>query len=472
MSTLPKSAIKRTIFLLLLVAIYCLPALVNAAFVVDTREHKKMELTVGSSITVRSTRAIKRISIADPAVADFLMISPTEIYLTGKAAGKSNLTIWEGNKITEIYDLHVGYDVTKLKHNLNQILPDEQELRVISGDDSIILAGRVSSTANLAQILSVAEAFAPKGKIRNQVEVTGVQEVMLEVRVAEMSKRLTRELGFNIIYSNNKGEFGVGLLNQIGSLGTAGGPGGLNLSVSQAANLLFRFNRGSSSWTTLIDALRDDGIIKVLAEPTLIALSGQSAEFLAGGEYPIPVPQGGNNNSTVTIEYKKYGVQLGFTPVVLNDKRINIKVSPSVSELDYSTAVLLQGYLVPGLTTRSASTVVDLADGQSFAIAGLLSENTRDDVAKYPGLGEIPILGQLFTSSKYQKRETELVIIVTPHLVKPLDPNKQILPTDFYVEPDDFEFYVLGMMEGRACPPSSNAKGQLDGDFGHAVPMN
>ena len=219
MSTLPKSALKRTIFLLLLVATYCLPTIVYATLVVDTREHKKMELTVGSSITVRSTRAIKRISVGDPAIADFLMISPSEIYLTGKAPGKSNLTIWEGSKITEIYDLHVGYDVTKLKHNLNQILPNEQELRVISGDDSIILAGRVSSTANLAQILSIAEAYAPKGKIRNQVEVTGVQEVMLEVRVAEMSKRLTRELGFNIIYSNNKGEFGVGLLNQIGSIG-------------------------------------------------------------------------------------------------------------------------------------------------------------------------------------------------------------------------------------------------------------
>jgi pilus assembly protein CpaC len=425
---------------------------------------------VGNSITIRSSRAISRISIAEPKIADFVMISPSQIYLTGKTPGSSNLTIWEGNKVTEIYDLHVGFDITKLKQQLNQILPEEKELRIISGDDSIILTGRVSSAGNLAQILSIAEAFAPKGKIRNQVEVAGVQEVMLEVRVAEMSKRLTRSLGFNIIYSN-KGEFGIGLLNQIGSIDSVG-PGGINnILASPAANLLFRFNRGSSSWTTLIDALRDDGLIKVLAEPTLIALSGQSADFLAGGEYPIPVPQGGDSD-TVTIEFKKYGVQLTFTPTVLSENKINIKVNPSVSELDYSTAILISGYFVPGLTTRSASTVVELADGQSFAIAGLLSENTRDSAAKYPGLGDIPILGQLFRSSEYQKRETELVIIVTPRLVKPLDPNKQIVPTDFFVEPDDFEFYVLGMLEGRACPPSSNAKGQLDGDFGHAVPMN
>jgi pilus assembly protein CpaC len=474
MSTLPKSAIKNLVVCLLVILTYGLPTLLYAAITVDTRQHKTMELSVGSSITIRSNRAITRISIAEPKIADFVMISPREVYLTGKSPGTSNLTIWEGNKVTEIYDLHVGFDITRLKQQLNQILPEEQELRVISGDDSLILAGRVSSAGNLAQVLSIAEAFAPKGKIRNQVEVAGVQEVMLEVRVAEMSKRLTRSLGFNIIY-RNQDEFGIGLLNQIGTLAKGGegnlpDAGGLgSLFVSPASNLLFRFNRGSSSWTTLIDALRDDGMIKVLAEPTLIALSGQSAQFLAGGEFPVPIPQG---LGTVGIEYKKYGVELGFTPTVLSENKINIKVNPSVSELDFSTAVVLEGFIVPGLTTRSASTIVELADGQSFAIAGLLSESMRENAQKYPALGDIPILGQLFRSQNFRKNESELVIIVTPRLVKPLDPNKQILPTDFFVEPDDFEFYVLGMLEGRACPPSSNAKGQLDGDFGHAVPMN
>lgn len=477
MSTLPASAIKRCIvslLCLLIIVVWCMTGLIHAAITVDTRQHKTLEVAVGSSVTIRSTRAISRISIAEPKIADFLMISPREIYLTGKSPGTSNLTIWEGNKITEMYDLHVGYDITKLKQKLNQILPEEQELRIISGDDSIILAGRVSSAANLAQILSVAEAYAPKGKIRNQVEVAGVQEVMLEVRVAEMSKRLTRELGFNIIY-RNKEEFGIGLLNQIGTLAQEGegnlpdARGLLSFFASPASNLLFRFNRGSSSWTTLIDALRDDGMIKVLAEPTLIALSGQNAQFLAGGEYPVPIPQG---LGTVGIEYKKYGVELAFTPTVLSDNKINIRVTPSVSELDYSTAVAIQGFVVPGLTTRSASTNVELADGQSFAIAGLLSENMRENAAKYPALGDIPILGQLFRSQNFRRNETELVIIVTPRLVKPLDTTKQPLPTDFFVEPDDFEFYVLGMLEGRACPPSSNNKGRLDGEFGHAVPVN
>ena len=221
MSTLPKSAIKNLVVCLLVILTYGMPTLLYAAITVDTRQHKTMELSVGSSITIRSNRAITRISIAEPKIADFVMISPREVYLTGKSPGTSNLTIWEGNKVTEIYDLHVGFDITKLKQQLNQILPEEQELRVISGDDSIILAGRVSSAGNLAQVLSIAEAFAPKGKIRNQVEVAGVQEVMLEVRVAEMSKRLTRSLGFNIIY-RNKGEFGIGLLNQIGHISQVG----------------------------------------------------------------------------------------------------------------------------------------------------------------------------------------------------------------------------------------------------------
>ncbi len=475
MSTLPVSAITKWSLCVLLLLAYCVPAPLEAAITVDTRQHKTLELSVGSSVTIRSSRAIQRISVAEPKIADFLMISPREVYLTGKAPGTSTLTIWEANKISEIYDLHVGYDITKLKQQLNQILPEEQELRIISGDDSIILAGRVSSAANLAQILSVAEAYAPKGKIRNQVEVAGVQEVMLEVRVAEMSKRLTRELGFNIIY-RNKEEFGIGLLNQITTLATTGEgnfpdavPRILDYFVSPASNLVFRFNRGSSSWTTLIDALRDDGMIKVLAEPTLIALSGQNAQFLAGGEYPVPIPQG---LGTVGIEYKKYGVELAFTPTVLSENKINIKVTPSVSELDYSTAIVTQGFVIPGLTTRSASTNVELADGQSFAIAGLLSESMRENAAKYPALGDIPILGQLFRSQSFRKNESELVIIVTPRLVKPLDATKQPLPTDFFVEPDDFEFYVLGMLEGRPCPPSANTRGRLDGEFGHAVPMN
>jgi pilus assembly protein CpaC len=224
---------------------------------------------------------------------------------------------------------------------------------------------------------------------------------------------------------------------------------------------------GGASWTTFVDALKSDGLIKILAEPTLIALSGQNAYFLAGGEFPVPVPQG---LGTVAIEYKNFGVGLSFTPTVLSENKINIKVAPEVSELDYTNAFVSQGFVVPGLSTRKAETVVELADGQSFAIAGLLRDTVRDVLDKYPLLGDIPILGVLFRSRQFQKSETELVIIVTPHLVKPLDVAKQTLPTDYYVEPNDAEFYILGLMQGQENAGSGKMTGQLDGDFGHAMP--
>jgi pilus assembly protein CpaC len=229
----------------------------------------------------------------------------------------------------------------------------------------------------------------------------------------------------------------------------------------------FQVQFSGATWTGFIDALKADGLVKVLAEPTLIALSGQTASFNAGGEFPVPVPQG---LGTVAIEYKEFGVTLNFTPVVLSDNKINISVAPTVSEVDFSSAVAFGGFVVPGLTTRRANTVVELADGQSFAIAGLLRDTTRDAMSKYPLLGDIPILGALFRSREFQRNETELVIIATPRLVKPLDPTKQPLPTDFYFEPNDTEFYVLGLMEGQNGAREARIRGDLDGEFGHAMP--
>jgi pilus assembly protein CpaC len=246
------------------------------------------------------------------------------------------------------------------------------------------------------------------------------------------------------------------------------------LGVSNTVNGVFSFLGNGATWTTFIDALQDNGLLHVLAEPTLITLSGKTANFLAGGEFPVPVPQPGIT-AIVTIQYKPFGVGLNFTPTVLSDGRINMIIAPEVSELDFSQAVSLQGYIIPSITTRRVSTTVELADGQSFAIAGLLQEEIKEDVQKFPLLGAIPILGALFRSSSFTKSETELVIIVTPHLVKPLDLSKQTLPTDTFVEPDDFEFYLEGRLEGRdggraSALPRTLKKGGLEGDFGYILP--
>ncbi len=437
----------------------------------DTREAKRLELVVGKSIVLRSAEVVKRVTVAAPEIADFVLLSAREINVTGKAPGVTNLTLWQDKKLVATYDLEVAYDISRLKQRLHEVLPDEKDLRVVATHDSITLSGTVSSTANLSQALALAKAYAPDGKVSNLLQVAGVQQVMLEVRAAEMSRSLTKRLGINFNYARG-GDFGVSLLSGLTQLVDPDdahiNAGPLGLLVSPSVQALFRFNSGSASWTGFIDALKDDGLVKILAEPTLIALSGKTANFLAGGEFPVPVPQG---LGTVAIEYKSFGVRLAFTPTVLSEDKINIEVKPEVSELDFTTAVQFQGFVVPGLTMRRASTAVELADGQSFAIAGLLKETTRENISKVPLLGDIPILGALFRSEAFLKQETELIFVVTPHLVKPLDLDKQTVPTDYYIEPSDTEFYLLGLMEAREKQQIINTQGELDGEFGHAIPI-
>jgi pilus assembly protein CpaC len=437
----------------------------------ESIEARKINLSSGKSIVLRSDSPIQRISIANPNIVDYILMSPHEIYLTAKEAGTTNLMLWRDNRVAAIYDLVVRYDISDLKQRLHEILPEERDLRVMATNDSITLAGKLSNASSMNQALSLAQAYAPEGKIQNLTQVGGVHQVMLEVRISEMSRQITRRLGINFAGTDGD-DLGVSLL---GSLGQVVKPSdaalitdNVGFAISPAVNALFRFSTGDITWTGFVDALREDGLIKILAEPTLITLSGQSANFLAGGEFPVPVPQG---LGTVAIEYKPFGVGLVFTPIVLSENKISIQVSPEVSDIDYTTAITLGGYLIPGLRTRRASTSIELGDGQSFAIAGLLRESVRSINSEFPILGRIPILGPLFQSKKFQKEESELIIIVTPHLVKPLDQRNQPLPTDFYVEPNDVEFYLFGKLEGSAKDSTSPAvSGELDGEFGHSIP--
>ena len=428
----------------------------------ESRSINKLDLLVGKSLVLKSYEPTKRVSIANPDIADFVLISPTELYLTGKAVGTTNMTLWQGNGGYQVFDLTVGFDVSLLKQQIHDILPDENDLRVSATNNAITLSGRVSNAANLSRVLTLAKSYAPEGKVNNLIEVRGVQQVMLEVRVAEMQRSLAKRIGVNFNYLTQGGNLGYSFLGGLTGLDEDG-----ILQFSDSVNALFQFTSNNTTWTGFIDALKSDGLVKVLAEPTLIALSGNDAYFLAGGEFPIPVPQG---DGDITIDYREFGVRLSFTPTVLADNKINIRVAPEVSELDFTTAVQFEGFITPGLTTRKAETVIELADGQSFAIAGLLRETARDALDKFPLLGDIPILGALFRSRSFQRNETELIIIATPHLVKPLDMTKQPLPTDFYEEPNDAEFYMLSMMEGHRQGTSNGIKGDLDGEFGHAMP--
>jgi pilus assembly protein CpaC len=462
---------KRSVYALLLFFLFIFPASTFSAsstaqnvFMLETVDTKKIEMVSGKSIVLRSAVPIKRVSVADPEIADFLLLSAHEIYLKGKGAGVTNLTLWQNKKLVAIYDLEVVYDLSRLKQQLHSILPGEDSLRVISTNDSITLSGKITTASNLSQALALAETYAPKGKVNNLVEVGGVHQVMLEVRIAEMGRSLTKRLGINFLYQDGD-QFAVSRLGGLFDFAQNSLAG--DLAFSPAVTALFRFDQGGATWTGFVDALREDGLVKILAEPTLITLSGQSANFLAGGEFPVPVPQG---LGTVGIEYKPFGVGLIFTPTVLSKDKIVIDVSPEVSELDFTTAVRVEGFVSPGISTRRASTKIELGDGQSFAIAGLLREAVRAGISKFPLLGDLPIIGPLFQSKSFQKNETELVIIVTPHLVKPLELAKQSLPTDSYVEPSDIEFYLQGAIEGKSNNNSAEVSEGFEGEFGHSIP--
>jgi len=450
----------------------------------EQRELHKLELTIGKSKVLDLPVTIKRASLANPEVADTVVLSPTQIYVTGKATGVTNLTLWnESGKMMGMYDLVITPDVTRLKENLHKTLPEENGILITSDHDHITLSGTASNANNLNRALSMAEAYAPK-KIVNAMQVGGVQQVMLEVRVAEMNRELIKRLGLNFTGIGND-YFAVSALANLTRIASLSHPIGQTATVAsevtQAIQGAFGFNTAGISWTGFVDALKEENALKILAKPTLMALNGQEAAFLAGGEFPIPVPQA---FGLVTIQFKKFGVGLVFTPNILNSKHISLNVAPEVSELDFTNALRTQGFVVPAITTRRAATTIELADGQSFAIGGLLRDNVRESVKKVPFLGEVPILGALFRSSSFQKSETELVIIVTPHLVKPLDMAAQTLPTDYFVEPNDFEFYLMGFAEkgghgGKAGQRSPAAEvlsnrismgSAMEGRVGHMMP--
>jgi pilus assembly protein CpaC len=450
----------------------------DMAIRLDTSAPQKISLMVGKSLVIESPRALKRVSLAAPAFADAIVLTPRQVNITGKAPGLTNLILWEDENNFSTFDLEVYPDIVRLKEKLHEILPQEENIKVSSSSDAITLSGTVSNAANLSRVLAVAGPF---GKVVNLLEVGGVQQVMLEVRVSEVQRSLLKRLGINFNgVSADGSKFGVSQLDNLTSITSpihSGFPFGIvdvappGVNVSTSVNALFRFLHKGATWTGFIDALKGEGLLTVLAEPTLTTLSGHTASFNAGGELPIPEASG---LGTTSVKYKKFGVGLSFTPTVLSDGKISMQVAPRVSELDFSNSIVSSGFVIPAFTEREVSTVIELGDGQSFAVAGLLSENVTETVNKFPFLGDIPILGALFRSSAFKKNETELVVIVTPHLVKPLDMSKQPLPTDKYGDPGDFRFYFLGSLSGKPKERKSSvplSKNGFDGEVGYIIPQ-
>ncbi len=410
-----------------------------------------LDIEVRKGKVINLPRAAAHVFIANPDIADIDVRSPTYIYLYGTAIGETTLHALDANNnIIFLDDVVVRPNLGSFEKTMRRLLPDS-DITFESMGNGIVLQGTVSNPKDAEIAVSLANSILEDGQnIVNMLEVTGSDQVMLRVRIAEVSRTEVQSFGINL-QNVLSGSFQFGLFTGRDFLTDTG-----DLTLGQGNSLRIQGSSGRLSVDAVIDALETEGLVKTLAEPNLTAKSGTAASFLAGGEFPIPVPQEGG---AIGIEYREFGVSLDFTPTVMSDNKIHLQVAPEVSTLTTSS-VTLDNISVPGLATRRVSTTVELGSGESFAIAGLLQNNSQNNVNKFPWLGDLPVLGTLFRSNEFQNNETELVIIVTPYIVNGVaDPDDLILPTDGLEFPSDFERVFLGELY-----KTSNTAGRVDND--------
>jgi pilus assembly protein CpaC len=424
-----------------------------------------LNVPMNRAVVVESDTPFAELSIANPGIADISTLSDRSIYVLGKTPGRTTLTLLspEGKLISNV-EVHVTPDIAEFKERLNQILPGET-IEVRTANDGIVLSGTVSSTAKLDRALDLANRYAPD-RVSNLMSVGGTQQVMLKVRFAEMQRSVSKSLSASLAINGGTnfgidGETGTWLdgANGIGNPITArdGSEGAVALG----------FQTGSLEFAVLLEALESKGVVRTLAEPNLTALSGQEAKFLAGGEYPIPVATADNS---VTVEYKPFGVELNFTPVVVDGDIINLTINAAVSSIDTTTTVQAEGFSINAFKRRETSTTVEMRDGESFAIAGLLQDDFRDLNGQVPWLGDIPIIGALFRSAEYQRAQSELVIIVTPHLVTPTRGEALALPTDRVRLPTEKELFLFGDVAGKQKGAAGEvARQDFTGSYGYVM---
>lgn len=446
---------------------------------------KATEVTIaaGKSQVVQFGDAYTDIMVADPKVADVLPLNSRSIYVVGKAAGSTALSVYGPKKqLMAAVTVTVSADLDAFKTRLHDILPRETDVSVRPANQSIVLSGTVSSPDALRQVLTLAESYAP-GKVVNMLGVEGVQQVMLSLRFVEMARTTAKDLRISSLSPNLPAK-GSGLQVFTGDdITPATATSGVifnKLPATSFAALAASIATSSGDLNLLFNALETKGLTKTLAEPNLVTMSGETANFLAGGEFPIPIASsaatGTGGVPTVTVAFKQYGVGLAFTPTILKDGLINLVVNPEVSSIDPTTSVNTGLVSVPGLKVRRAHTTVELRDGESFTIAGLLKDDYQNDIRQLPWLGDLPILGTLFRSTDFLRDETELVIVVTPHLVVPRR-AMAATPIDHFVAPSDFELFLLGGQRGSGqflSPEdraliSADPKGGVDGPHGHVL---
>jgi pilus assembly protein CpaC len=445
-------------------------ALAQSALAGVPSQTVEIVVPVGKSQVIELPEPYTDLMIAEPKVADVLPLTSRSVYVVGRGMGATALTIYgPGKRLIAAANVVVSADVDGLKTRLHDIMPTERDISVHAANQSLVLSGVVSSPAALQKALALAQSYAPD-KVVNMLGVEGTQQIMLSVRFVEMQRQTAKNLKLNAYRLPTNSDPSITVFTGDTNVKN----GGLLVDSFGAVSAVFNGNL-----ELLMDALETKGLIKTLAEPNLVAMSGDTASFLAGGEFPIPVAQSSGDDSdgpTITIEYKQFGVALAFTPTLLSDGLINIAVKPEVSSIDPTISIDLGTIRVPGIKVRRANTTIELRDGESFTIAGLLKEEYENQVRQFPFVGEIPILGALFRSNGYRRDETELVIVVTPHLVTPRR-GQIATPGDAFVPPSDFELFLFGSMQGksrvrpedRALISADPKKVGIEGPHGHVL---
>ncbi|MBL0915569.1 MAG: type II and III secretion system protein family protein, partial [Sphingopyxis sp.] len=434
-------------------ALSALPTAAHAQYASAGNIHAgQLDVPLNKSQTVTFERPFGKAMIGSDEIADIMPISDRSIYVLGKKMGTTSLTVYDkGGRVLSIVDIAVGPDVVTLRRQLSELMPGENISARIS-NDSVVLSGVVSSSVAAQNAVRIAGTYAGE-KVVNMMGVGSSQQVMLEVRFSEINRQTGKQIGVNSFFRNGSGSFDGAIGNGAQLVPDPDtGEGVLKLSAITDSFGIFRksFSVAGLDILGVLDSLENKGLAKTLAEPTLIALSGEKASFLAGGEFPIPVLQGNSGGSGdgssqgVTIEFKPFGVSLGFTPTILADGVINLVVEPEVSSIDPTASIVLNNITIPGLQTRRASTTLELRDGESFALAGLIRQDFQTTVRQVPLLGSIPIIGSLFRSSGFKRGETELLIVVTPRLVQPIRPNQVTLPTERVGDPTELDLFLLG----------------------------
>ncbi len=443
------------------------PAKAETLRVMQGSPSTALNVPMNRAVVVESDQPFAELSIANPGIADISTLSDRSIYVLGKAPGRTTLTLLsaDGRLISNV-DVHVSPDVAEFKERLRQILPDEN-IEVRTANDGVVLSGQVSSTAKLDRALDLAERYAPE-RVSNLMTVGGTQQVMLKVRFAEMQRSVSKNLSSSL---GIRGSDTLGVVNNFTGTGALSGAidtGEFPVSDSSIGAIGTRFSVGGLEVAVLLEALESKGMVRTLAEPNLTALSGQEAKFLAGGEYPIPVS---NGNNEIAIEYKPFGVELNFTPTVVDGDTVNLVINAAVSSIDSTVTLESSGFTINAFKRRETSTTVEMRDGESFAIAGLLQDDFRDLNGQVPWLGDIPVLGTLFRSAEYQRAQSELVIIVTPHLVTPTKGDALALPTDRVRIPTEKELFLFGKVIGSTPKGAAGevARQDFSGSYGYVM---